>query len=177
MWIEVLLLASLAKQPSHGYELRRRVEETTGYALSNNSLYPALRRFTEAAAVTRTAEPQEGRPPRNVYTITEVGRELLHDMLAELPAELAGDDSEFLARLAHFHLLTADERLGVVEARRRALRQRRARVESLARDGIGGWGREALDESARRLHAELGWLDGIAARATADSPPPQEKEH
>jgi DNA-binding PadR family transcriptional regulator len=37
------------------------VEETTGFVLHNNSLYPALRRFEEAGAVTRTAEPQEGR--------------------------------------------------------------------------------------------------------------------
>ncbi|MEU6128106.1 PadR family transcriptional regulator [Saccharopolyspora sp. NPDC047091] len=175
MWIDVLLLAHLAKEPSHGYELRKRVEEGTGFALSNNSLYPALRRFTEAAAVTRTAEPQEGRPPRNVYTITEVGRELLHDMLADLPAELAADAPEFLARLAHFDWLTAGERLGVVDARRRALRQRSDRLAALTRRGASTWGQEALDESLRRLRAELDWLDGIAARAAADSPPPQEE--
>ncbi|MCA1194303.1 MULTISPECIES: PadR family transcriptional regulator [unclassified Saccharopolyspora] len=174
MWIDVLLLAHLAKEPSHGYELRKRVEEGTGFALSNNSLYPALRRFTEAAAVTRSAEPQVGRPPRNVYTITEVGRELLHDMLAELPAELAADEPEFLARLAHFDWLTADERLGVVESRRCALRQRRDRLSALTRNGASAWGQEALDESLRRLRAELDWLDGIAARATADSPPQEE---
>lgn len=85
VWIEVLLLAKLARQPMHGYELRKQVEESSGRALSNNSLYPALRRFAEAGAVTRAAEPQEGKPPRHIYTITDVGRELLHDMLADLP--------------------------------------------------------------------------------------------
>jgi DNA-binding PadR family transcriptional regulator len=35
--------------------------------LHNNSLYLALKRSEEAGAVTRTAEPQEGRPPRLVY--------------------------------------------------------------------------------------------------------------
>lgn len=175
----MLLLANLAKQPCHGYELRRRVEEGTGYALSNNSLYPALRRFAEAAAVTRTAEPQEGRPPRNVYTITEVGRELLHDMLAELPDELAGDEPEFLARLAHFDWLTVEERLGVLDARRRALEQRRDRFTALERGSSGGWGQEALREASRRVHAELDWLSGLHSRASGPPQvfaPPQEKE-
>jgi DNA-binding PadR family transcriptional regulator len=50
------------------------VEHTTGFRLNNNSLYPALRRFEEAGAVTSTEEPQEGRPPRLVYTLTTRGR-------------------------------------------------------------------------------------------------------
>jgi hypothetical protein len=36
------------------------VEHTTGFRLNNNSLYPALRRFEEAGAVTSAEEPQEG---------------------------------------------------------------------------------------------------------------------
>ncbi len=95
-YIEILILRRLRSGPAHGYELRKRVEQTTGFVLHNNSLYPALRRFEEAGAVTRTAEPQEGRPPRLVYALTAVGHELLHDMLAELPAEQAADLSEFL---------------------------------------------------------------------------------
>ena len=76
MWVDVLLLSQLARCPSHGYELRRRVEAATGFVLHNNSLYPALKRFSDAGAVTRTLEPQEGRPPRHVYALTDVGREL-----------------------------------------------------------------------------------------------------
>ena len=101
-YVEILILRRLRSGPAHGYELRKRVEQTTGVVLHNNSLYPALRRFEEAGAVTKTAEPQQGRPPRLVYTLTEVGQELLHDMLADLPAEQAADPSEFLARLGQF---------------------------------------------------------------------------
>jgi DNA-binding PadR family transcriptional regulator len=49
---------------------------TLGFVLHNNSLYPALRRFEEAGAVTKTAEPQEGRPSRLVYTHYRAMREL-----------------------------------------------------------------------------------------------------
>jgi len=65
-YIEILILRRLSGGPAHGYELRKRVEETTGFVLHNNSLYPALKRFEEAGAVTKNAEPGEGRPPRPV---------------------------------------------------------------------------------------------------------------
>ena len=84
-YIEILILRRLRSGPAHGYELRKRVEQTTGVVLHNNSLYPALKRFEEAGAVTKAAQPQAGRPPRLVYTLTEVGHELLHDMLAGFP--------------------------------------------------------------------------------------------
>src|SRR6201985_3227283 len=121
-YIEILILRRLRSGPAHGYELRKRVEETTGFVLHNNSLYPALRRFEEAGAVTKAAEPQAGRPPRLVYTLTEVGRELLHDMLAELSAEQAGDETEFLARLGQFAEINSAEPASVLPARTRGVR-------------------------------------------------------
>lgn len=174
MWVDVLLLANLAKHPSHGYELRRRVEESSGYALSNNSLYPALRRFSEAGAVIKTPEKQEGRPPRHVYTLTDVGRELLHDMLAELPDELAGDAAEFFSRLAHFGWLEPAERLRVLDARARALQRREERLTLLQAGGGTGSGEDSrdgeewrlvtLDQVVRQLHEELNWLADLRKR-------------
>ena len=72
--------------------------------------------------MTKTAEPQPGRPPRLVYTLTEVGHELLHDLLADLPADQAADDSEFLARLGQFSLINSPERAMVLASRTRAVR-------------------------------------------------------
>ncbi len=125
-YVEILILRRLRSGPAHGYELRKRVEQTTGFVLHNNSLYPALRRFEEAGAVTKTAEPQQGRPPRLVYALTEVGHELLHDMLAELPPEQATDPSEFLARLGQFSLINSAERAGVLASRAEAVREQLA---------------------------------------------------
>ena len=48
-YIEILILRRLRSGPAHGYELRKRVEQTTGFVLHNNSLYPALRRFERRA--------------------------------------------------------------------------------------------------------------------------------
>jgi DNA-binding PadR family transcriptional regulator len=120
VWIEILLLSRLDREPMHGYELRKAVEASTGHALSNNSLYPTLRRFVDAGAVSRSAEEQEAKPPRHVYTITDVGRELLHDMLADFPAELALSEEEFLARVGSFSRLDPPERARVLDVRKQA---------------------------------------------------------
>jgi DNA-binding PadR family transcriptional regulator len=167
-YIEILILRRLHGGPAHGYELRKRVEETTGIVLHNNSLYPALRRFEEAGAVTKAAEPQEGRPPRLVYTLTDVGRELLHDMLAELPAEQAGQPEEFMARLGQFSLLNPAERARVLAARDRAVRAQLAHYEvmhKLAVDHGERWGARATAELIRRHQQELAWLTELSELA------------
>jgi DNA-binding PadR family transcriptional regulator len=158
-YIEILILRHLTRRPAHGYELRKRVEQTTGVRLNNNSLYPALRRFEEAGAVTRTEEPQEGRPPRLVYALTPLGRELLHDMLADLPPEQAIDDYEFHARLGQFSLLDPDERLAVLDARDQAVEARLAHLaEQHARAGGDQWAEAATAELIRRDEAERAWV-------------------
>jgi DNA-binding PadR family transcriptional regulator len=160
-YIEILILRRLWGRPAHGYELRKRVEETTGFVLHNNSLYPALRRFEEAGAVTKTAEPQAGRPPRLVYTLTDVGRELLHDMLADLPPEQAGDETEFLARLGQFSEINSAERASVLAARTRAVRDQLAHYQAMHTLSAGQghpWGGLVTAELIRRHEQELAWL-------------------
>ncbi|WP_410614347.1 PadR family transcriptional regulator [Amycolatopsis sp. lyj-109] len=161
MWIEILLLSKLAVEPMHGYELRKAVEASTGHTLSNNSLYPTLRRFVDAGAVSRSAEEQEAKPPRHVYTITEVGRELLHDMLADFPGELALNEPEFLARVGNFAWLQPEERARVLEVRKNALLAERGRLTGLAAGQADPWSRAALRHVLGKFDAELRWLAGL----------------
>jgi DNA-binding PadR family transcriptional regulator len=163
MYLDIVILSHLQRGPMHGYELKRNVAETTAFALHNNTLYPALRRFEEAGAVTKTAEQQEGRPPRHVYALTDIGRELLHDMLADLPPELAGDESEFLTRVGQFEQLTPDERRRVLAARAQALRARAEHMRQLALKTERSahhrhWGSVVVAELAGRIERELAWI-------------------
>jgi DNA-binding PadR family transcriptional regulator len=171
-YIEILILRRLRGKPAHGYELRQRVEETAGVRLHNNSLYPALRRFEEAGAVTKTTEPQPGgRPPRLVYTLTGTGRELLHDMLADLPPEHAADDLEFVTRLGQFSLITAAERAQVLAARTRAVRDRLVHLERMGQQaGAHGekWGAIVTAELIRRHEQELAWLADLQELAAEE---------
>jgi DNA-binding PadR family transcriptional regulator len=158
-YIEILILRHLTRRPAHGYELRKRIEHTTGVRLNNNSLYPALRRFEEAGAVTRTEEPQEGRPPRFVYALTPFGRELLHDMLADLPPDQAADDYEFMARLGQFVFLDPAERLAVLDARDQALERRLAHLAEMRELAAGDrWAEAGTAELIRRDERERVWI-------------------
>jgi DNA-binding PadR family transcriptional regulator len=166
MYLDIVILSHLQRGPVHGYELNRKVSQTTAYALHNNTLYPALRRFEEAGAVTKTAETLPGRPPRHVYEITGLGRELLHDMLADLTPEQAAEENEFLTRLGQFEHLTPDERRRVLAARVEALHGQRAHLRVMAERTAGSpdhrWGGRVVAELADRIDRELAWLDRLA---------------
>jgi DNA-binding PadR family transcriptional regulator len=171
-YIEILILRHLTRRPAHGYELRKRVEHATGVRLNNNSLYPALRRFEEAGAVTRTEEPQEGRPPRFVYALTPLGRELLHDMLADLPPEQAADDTEFMARLGQFGLLDPAERRAILDARDQALQTRLAHfAEMHALAASDRWAQAVAAELIRRDKRERAWIAELRTPAAAAALP------
>jgi DNA-binding PadR family transcriptional regulator len=150
----------------HGYELKRKIADTMALALNNNTLYPALRRFEEAGAVRKTAVQQEGRPPRHIYELTEVGRELLHDMLADLPGEIAGNDDEFLTRVGNFDQLTPAERGGVLSARDHALSARIQHLKDLAaraeaRAEHRKWGGLVTAELIDRAQRERTWIEHL----------------
>jgi DNA-binding PadR family transcriptional regulator len=172
-YIEILILRRLRSGPAHGYELRKRVEQTTGVVLHNNSLYPALKRFEEAGAVTRAAEPQPGRPPRLVYTLTPVGHELLHDLIADLPDDQAADPAEFTARLGQFSLINLAERASVLASRTRAVRAQLAHYETMRDLAIAHnerWGAVVTAELIRRHEQELAWLSDLAEQAAQPDP-------
>lgn len=165
-YIEILILRHLTRRQAHGYELRKRVESVTGLVLNNNALYPALRRFEEAGAVTRTAHAQQGRPAKLVYELTGVGHDLLHAMLADLPPDAAQDDTEFMTRLGQFSLLTGPERLAVLAARDSALADRLDRLDRLSqRSGGERWSSLVTAELIARAESERRWLAGLKQQA------------
>jgi DNA-binding PadR family transcriptional regulator len=171
-YIEIMILRNLSRRPAHGYELRKRVEAVTGVVLNNNSLYPALRRFEEAGAVTRTAQEQQGRPARLVYELTDVGRDLLHSLLADLPPDAAQDDVEFMTRLGQFTFLAEPERLAVLDARDAALAERLDRLVRLQGRSAGErWSMLVTAELMQRAEQERQWLAGLRVIATEPDEP------
>jgi DNA-binding PadR family transcriptional regulator len=72
--IRYALLALLAEQPRHGYELIKELEERSGgfYRPSPGSVYPTLQLLEDEGYAT-----SESVAGKRVYTITQAGRELL----------------------------------------------------------------------------------------------------
>src|SRR6266702_4523591 len=98
MYSEILILAMLRPGPRHGYDIKKDVERALAgtVSLNNKTLYLALKRFEEIGAVTRQVLPQEGKPNRHLYQLTERGIELLQAYLRDFPASQAASEAEFL---------------------------------------------------------------------------------
>src|ERR1700742_5090007 len=82
--LEIAVLGLLHESPMHGYELRKRLATLLGHfrAFSYGSLYPTLRRLSEAGWITEEAPLDEpaalpGRSKRGkrVYRLTAEGKE------------------------------------------------------------------------------------------------------
>lgn len=80
--IKFLLLELLAEQPSHGYDLIKRMETRYGgfRRLSPGSVYPTLQLLEDGGYVT--SETTAG---KRVYTITDEGRQLLAERTQQEP--------------------------------------------------------------------------------------------
>ncbi len=91
--LQLVLLALLAEQPAHGYELIRMLEERSAgfYTPSPGMIYPALTYLDEIGHAAASADGN-----RKLYTITEPGRAFLAankdqaDMILQTLARIGG---------------------------------------------------------------------------------------
>lgn len=74
--LEALALGALDGGPAHGYEIARRIKATSEEALAvgEGLLYPALHAMERDGLIAAEWMPQEGKPNRKVYHLTEAGR-------------------------------------------------------------------------------------------------------
>jgi PadR family transcriptional regulator, regulatory protein PadR len=77
--LEALVLGVLQTGEMHGYEISRRIRQLSDKALAvgEGRLYPALHRLEREGLVAATWVPQEGKPARKVYRLTDDGTRAL----------------------------------------------------------------------------------------------------
>jgi DNA-binding PadR family transcriptional regulator len=82
------VLAMLAKEPAHGYQLRARLRQALGPVgedMNDGQIYVTLTRLEKAGLVTAEQEPGlPDRPDRKVYALTPAGQRRVADWLAEV---------------------------------------------------------------------------------------------
>lgn len=110
---EFMILAQLSRRPMHGYMIAKIVGAMIGpfKQIQWGALYPVLSRL-EHEGLIRAEEQEEGDGrPRKVYSLTEEGRERLHDHLMDTDRHLGEYFALFPLKVAFFHLLTPAERI------------------------------------------------------------------
>jgi DNA-binding PadR family transcriptional regulator len=171
MYSEILILAMLRQGPRHGYEIKKDIDRALGgmVVLNNKTLYLALKHFEEIGAVTRQVIPQEGKPNRHLYELTERGIELLQASLRDFPASQASSDAEFFTRVAFFDYLEVPEREAILTKRQAYLEgclsylqtmQHLADTQECANtSGISmSPAQRVLVFHTRRIHDEYAWI-------------------
>jgi DNA-binding PadR family transcriptional regulator len=163
--VREVLLALLAKEASHGYELRARLQLALGRlaeALNAGQVYVTLARLEKAGLVASERVGQTDRPDRKVYELTAAGRARVVEWLEDTswpkpaPAEFhlklvaaaaAGLGDPVRLVDAHRHALLA----GLAAAQRAALAEPDGSVAALLLEGV-----------VLRLQADLRWLEACA---------------
>ncbi len=79
-----VVLGMLAVEPRSGYDIKRVADHSTRFfwQISYGQIYPELKRLTELGLAEPEATPRGGRA-RNLYSITERGRQALLEWLGE----------------------------------------------------------------------------------------------
>jgi DNA-binding PadR family transcriptional regulator len=158
-----VVLAMLAKEPSHGYELRARLRHALGpigERMNAGQIYVTLTRLEKAGLVT--SERSTGladRPDRKVYGLTPDGQRRVAAWLAEVGWPNP-DLAEFHLKLVAAAVGGMADPLSIIDAQRRELlrrlrdAQRAAMAEPNDSDAA-----LLLEGIVLRLQADLRWLE------------------
>ena len=165
-----VVLAMLAKEPSHGYELRGRLNMALGPLgddINAGQIYVTLGRLEKAGFVTwerSTGSPD--RPDRKIYGLTPTGQQRVADWLAEVSWPKP-DLAEFHLKLVAAAAAGLADPIGIVDSQRRELLRRLRDAQRAAMEEPGGSDAGLLLEGiALRLQADLRWLEACEAAWT-----------
>jgi DNA-binding PadR family transcriptional regulator len=156
------MLALLAKEPAHGYELRQRLTEALGpigEVLNPGQVYVTLSRLERAGLVQGVQVEQKLAPDKKVYEVTPAGREQVTTWLLDSSWPRTAPVDFHLKLMAAAATRLADP-VTMIDVQRRELLRRLREVQQLAQqepaDGVGVL---LLEGSAIRLQADVRWLE------------------
>jgi DNA-binding PadR family transcriptional regulator len=159
--VQEVVLAMLAKEPTHGYELRARLRDAlgpVGEAMNAGQIYVTLGRLEKAGLVTCELEAGQG-PDRKVYAVTAAGQQRVAAWLAE--AGWPGSaPTEFHLKLVAAAAGRLADPIAIVDAQRRELlRLLRDTQRAVLDEPPGTEAGLLLEGVALRLQADLRWLE------------------
>jgi DNA-binding PadR family transcriptional regulator len=158
-----VVLAMLAKEPSHGYELRTRLRLAlgpVGDAMNPGQIYVTLTRLEKAGLVaSELSTTLADGPDRKMYALTPSGQQRVAEWLAEVHWSKP-DLAEFHLKLVAAAAAGLADPLSIVDAQRRELLRRLRDAQRAAMGEPDGSDAGLLLEGiVLRLQADLRWLE------------------
>jgi DNA-binding PadR family transcriptional regulator len=165
----VLGIAACKPDGIHGYALQNEVEAIAEefWGINFGRVYRALDRLAAAGDLAAEREPQDGRPSRNVYRITEQGRQTLDDWLLQpLSSSPRPLREELSLKLLFLDTQNTEafnrhirEQRGVYLDKLSRVRRRQRRLERVGINiRVVGM---VMEGAEMRVQADLAWLDHL----------------
>jgi DNA-binding PadR family transcriptional regulator len=160
--MQEVVLALLAKEPSHGYELRARLRDALGpfgEAMNAGQIYVTLTRLEKAGFVGwEQSSGLQDRPDRKIYVLTAAGQRRVAEWVAEVTWPRLAPTEFHLKLLAASAAKLADPITLVDAQRRELLRQLRVAQRAALGELDGSDAALLLEGLVLRLEADLRWL-------------------
>jgi DNA-binding PadR family transcriptional regulator len=166
-----VVLALLAKEPSHGYQLRTRLRQALGPlgdAMNDGQIYVTLTRLERAGLVScESAAGLPDKPDRKSYALTAAGQQRVADWFAEVNWPRP-DLAEFHLKLLAAAAAKLADPIAIIDAQRRELLRRLRDAQRAAMSEPDGSDAALLLEGiGLRLQADLRWLEACERNWTA----------
>ena len=157
------LLALLAKEPAHGYELKNLLEQTFGEAYPSpniGQIYVTLQRLERDGLVSSQDVVQATRPNKRVYELTPAGRDALTTWIEE-PSDGPRVRDDFFMKLVLSPVAGATDRMALINRQRRHYLSLMRGLSRLAADNDRGnkISRLLIEGAMLHLQADLDWLE------------------
>lgn len=161
---EYLILGLLLRNPCHGYELHRRLQEQFGglWRIPQNQLYGMLKRLEARGDIVGREQPSSAGPRRRHFRLTRQGRlRFQHWLASPTPLSARALRMAFLSRL--FLAFQTDRKAAarLFEAQRQAVQTGldRLREAAATSTAAGMLERLSTDLRLRQLESALRWMD------------------
>lgn len=189
--LELAILGLLKELPLHGYELKKRLNDTLGHVwgVSYGSLYPALARLERMGAI-EVVDPPAAAPPsipipatgsiageaaaarlrrplrrsgrtRKAYRLAPAGHALFDELLRADPAPGSDENRAFALKLAFCRHLEPPARLELLQRRRDQLAEKLARGRQAR--ASDRYTRALIEHETRTAERDLEWVDSLIA--------------
>jgi DNA-binding PadR family transcriptional regulator len=166
------MLALLAKEPAHGYELRQRLASAlgpVGEVLNPGQVYVTLSRLERSGLIRGAQVTQSTAPDKTVYEVTPAGRDVVAAWLLDSGWPKVAPVEFHLKLVAAAGTGLADP-VAVIDAQRRELLRQLRDVQRLGESlPEGDDGVLLMDGAALRLQADIRWLEACEQHWTGRS--------
>ena len=151
--LRIAILSLLADSDYSGYDLSKAFDSSLTYvwAAGQSQIYPELHRLEAKGLIEGVDVPQDGRPDKRIYRITDAGRSTLVEWADEVPLAYAIRD-RFQLTIINIGRLSPARARELVARQRELLQQRHDVLTSIA-----GLLEAAGHEPGEPWNDQLGW--------------------